>query len=79
MVNHFDELVLFMLRSEGKHAAVTTCEEETGVEHSDAVTIVETLERKHRDRECETHRARVTTMLAILLLATTLAYMVMAR
>jgi hypothetical protein len=47
MVDDLDDLILLLLRSGGKRAAVKTFEEETGAGHAEAVHAVERLARKH--------------------------------
>lgn len=48
MVENIDDLVLLLLRCDGKQAAITTYEEETGANHARAVRAVEKVARKHR-------------------------------
>jgi hypothetical protein len=54
MVDNFDGLVLFLLRTTGMGDAVLTYEEETGASHAEATTAVRKLARRngldHRDQ-----------------------------
>ena len=47
MVDDIDDLILLLLRCDGKPAAVKTYEEETGAGHAEAVHALERLARKH--------------------------------
>jgi hypothetical protein len=47
MVDKIDDLVLLLLRSDGKQAAIMSYQEETGVSHTRAVRMVERLAREH--------------------------------
>ena len=43
MVDRIDDLVLLLLRCDGKRAAIMSYQEETGVSHARAVRMVERL------------------------------------
>jgi hypothetical protein len=45
MVENTDDLMLLLLRCDGKQAAITTYEEETGASHAEAVQAVERIAR----------------------------------
>lgn len=47
MVEKIDDLVLLLLRCDGKQAAIRTYEEETGANHARAVWAVEAIACKH--------------------------------
>jgi hypothetical protein len=47
MSDDIDDLIVLLSRSDGKRAAITTYEEETGVKRDEAVQEVERLSRKH--------------------------------
>ena len=47
MVDRIDDLVLLLLRCDGKRAAIMSYQEETGVSHARAVRMVERLAREH--------------------------------
>jgi hypothetical protein len=47
MVDNFDGLVLFLLRTTGMGDAVLTYEEETGASHAEATTAVRKLARQN--------------------------------
>jgi hypothetical protein len=68
MVDHLDDLVLFLLRSDGKQAAVMTYEEETGASRDKAVRAVERIARLHGITK--TGRITGRTSLVILAVAT---------
>lgn len=47
MVDKMDDLVLLLLRCDGKQAAVRTYQEETGASHARAVWAVDQVARKY--------------------------------
>ncbi len=47
MVENTDDLILLLLRCDGKQGAITTYEEETGASRAEALQAVERLARKH--------------------------------
>ena len=46
MIDNLDELVLLLLRTSGMHDAALTYEEEAGVSHAEATTVVGELARR---------------------------------
>jgi RPA family protein len=47
MVENIDELMMLLLRCDGKWAAIRTYEEETGASRAEAIQAVDELARKH--------------------------------
>jgi hypothetical protein len=79
MVDHFDELVLLLLRSDGKNAAVTAYEEESGVSHAEAVQAVEVLAQKHDFDPRKRSTKRLVAIAATLLTSAILGFMILVR
>jgi hypothetical protein len=71
MVDDIDDLILLLLRCDGKRAAVKTYEEETGIGHAEAVQTVERLVRKHGLAKTR-WLARRTGMIIVAVLAVSL-------
>ncbi len=74
MVKNIDDLVLLLLRCDGKQAAVVAYQEETGVSHARAVRAVERVARRHHVTNPNwttkrTYLAGATVALAALLYA----------